>query len=52
MLIVEKGSSAKMMIQTLNLVEPNEIMYSKGHLFELLKDLETDYYDRFEFNDL
>ena len=52
LLIVEKGSTAKMMIQTLNLVEPHEIMYSRGHLIELLKDLETDYYDRYEFNDL
>jgi hypothetical protein len=49
---VEKGSTAKMMIQTLNLVEPTEIMYSKVHLIELLKDLDTDYYERYEFNDL
>lgn len=27
-------------------------MYSRDHLIELLKDLDTDYYDRFEFNDL
>jgi len=41
-----------MMIQTLNLKEPHEIMYTKQHLIELLKDLETDYYQRYEFNDL
>jgi hypothetical protein len=52
LLIVEKGSTAKMMIQTLNLHEPPEIMYTEAHLKELIKDLETDYYERFEFDDL
>lgn len=52
LLIVEKGSTAKMMLQTLNLKEPHEIMYQKRHLEELLKDLETDYYERYEFSDL
>lgn len=52
LLIVEKGSTAKMMIQTLKLHEPAEIMYQPRHLEELLKDLETDYYERYEFNDL
>lgn len=52
LLIVEKGSTAKMMMQTLKLEEPAEIMYTKTHLIELLKDLETDYYERYEFNDL
>lgn len=52
LLIVEKGSTAKMMIQTLSLKEPQEIMYTKKHLVELLKDLETDYYERYDFEDL
>jgi hypothetical protein len=52
LLVAEKGSTAKMMIQTLKLEPPSEIMYSETHLRELVKDLETDYYDRFEFNDL
>jgi len=52
LLIVEKGSTAKMMIQTIDLKEPPEIMYSEMHLRELIKDLETDYYDRYEFDDL
>lgn len=52
LLIVEKGSTAKQMIQTLNLTEPPEIMYTELHLRELIKDLETDYYDRYEFDDL
>ena len=52
LLIVEKGSTAKMMIQTLDLTEPQEIMYTENHLRELIKDLETDYYDRYEFDDL
>lgn len=52
MLIVEKGSTAKMIIETINLTEPEEIMYKEEHVRELLKDLETDYYERFEFDDL
>lgn len=52
LLLVEKGSTAKQMIQTLNLTEPPEIMYTEAHLRELIKDLETDYYDRYEFDDL
>ena len=44
--------SMLMMIQTLDLHEPPEIMYTEMHLRELIKDLETDYYDRYEFDDL
>jgi hypothetical protein len=52
LLIVEKGSTAKIMIETINLKEPPEIMYTQNHVTELLKDLETDYYQRYEFEDL
>ena len=52
LLIVEKGPTAKMMIQTLDLTEPPEIMYKKHHVIELLKDLETDYDERYDFSDL
>lgn len=52
LLIVEKGSTAKMMILTLDLHEPKEIMYTRNHVKELIKDLETDYYERYEFEEL
>ena len=52
LLTVEKGSVARMMIETIDLTEPHEIMYKEEHVRELFKDLETDYYDRFEFEDL
>jgi hypothetical protein len=52
LLIVEKGSTAKMMIETIDLKEPSEIMYKEEHVVELVRELETDYYDRFEFEDL
>ena len=52
LLVVEKGSTAKMMIETIKLKEPDEIMYTEEHVRELVKDLETDYYERFEFDDL
>ena len=40
------------MIDTIDLKEPAEIMYKEEHVIELLKELETDYYDRYEFDDL
>lgn len=49
---MEKGSTAKMMIETIDLTEPPEIMYKEEHVQELLKDIETDYYERYEFDDL
>ena len=52
LLTVEKGSTAKIMITTVDLHEPHEIMYTLEHVAELLKPLETDYYGRYEFDDL
>mmetsp|Transcript_18820 Transcript_18820/g.17975 ORF Transcript_18820/g.17975 Transcript_18820/m.17975 type:complete len:161 (+) Transcript_18820:619-1101(+) len=52
LLVVEKGSTAKMMIETISLVEPPEIMYKEEHVSYMFNDIETDYYDRFEFDDL
>ena len=52
LLSVEKGSIAKMMIDTLDLTEPHEIMYKEEHVRELFKDLETDYYERYEYDHL
>jgi hypothetical protein len=52
LLTVEKGSVAKIMIESLDLTTPHEIMYKEEHVRELVKDLETDYYERYEFEDL
>ena len=52
LLTVEKGSVARMMIETIDLTDPHEIMYKEEHIRELFKDLETDYYERYEFDDL
>lgn len=52
LLVVEKGSTAKMIIETIKLHEPDEIMYKEEHVRELVKSLETDYYERYEFDDL
>jgi len=52
LLTVEKGSVARMMIDNIDLTDPQEIMYKEEHVVELLKDLETDYYERYEFDDL
>ncbi len=34
------------------LEEPKEFRYNKEHIKILFSGLETDYYNRFEFNDL
>ena len=52
LLTVEKGSTAKIMMETLDLHEPHEIMYTRDHVCELFKPVETDYYGRYEFDDL
>ena len=52
LLVVEKGSTARMMIETIKLVEPAEIMYKPEHVRVLFMDIETDYYERYDFSDL
>lgn len=52
LLTVEKGSIAKIMIESIDMNCPEEIMYKEEHVRELLKDLETDYYERYDFEDL
>ena len=52
LLKIEKGSSAKIMIETLDLTEPDEIMYTEDDIRNLLADLETDYYERYDFEDM
>lgn len=49
---MEKGSTAKQVLDTIKMVEPPEIMYREEHVRELLKDIETDYYERYEFSDV
>ena len=41
LLTVEKGSIAKIMIESIDMNPPEEIMYKEEHVRELLKDLET-----------
>ena len=52
LLKIEKGSTAKIMIDILDLKEPEEIMYTEDDIRFLFEDLETDYYDRYDFEDL
>lgn len=52
LLIIEKGNAAKIMIEDISLEEPKEIIYNKDIIKILFKDLTTDYYNRYEFNDL
>jgi|LauGreDrversion4_2_1035121.scaffolds.fasta_scaffold414285_2 hypothetical protein len=52
LLTVEKGSTAKVMINLIDMETPHEILYTREHVAELLKPVDTDYYGRYEFNDL
>ena len=40
------------MIEEMSLMEPKELLYGKELVYQLIKDLPTDYYKRYEFNDL
>lgn len=52
-LYAEKGTSAKTILGKFDLkIYPPEIIYSKEHIKELFKVLETDYYDRYDFYDV
>jgi hypothetical protein len=49
----EKGTCAETILSKLDLDKPPEaIIYNKEHVFKLLSELETDYYDRYSFNEL
>ncbi len=49
----EKGSSARTILSKINVnLQPKEITYTKDHIKELLKNAETDYYDRFDYQSL
>ncbi len=52
MLKIEKGSSAKIIIETISLQTPDAIMYTWEDISVLLETLETDYYNRYEFSDM
>ncbi len=52
LLTIEKGNAAEIMILDIPLTEPKELTYEKHHILELLKVLETDYYQRYNFNEL
>jgi hypothetical protein len=49
----EKGSAAETILSKVNLSKhPPEICYTKSHIENLLKNLEVDYYDRYDFNEI
>lgn len=48
-LMADKGDGAKVMIQDLKLDLPKEIEYNREMVEILFKDVETDYFHRFEF---
>ena len=52
MLKIEKGTSANIMIDTIDLQTPHEIMYTREDIISLFEPLETDYYNRYEYSDL
>ena len=51
-LLSEKGNGAKVMIEDLVIEEPKEFMYDKFHVQHLFKDLESDYFGRYNFHEM
>ena len=52
MLKIEKGTSAKIIIETISLETPEDILYTWYDILALFETLETDYYNRYDFSDL
>ncbi len=52
LLTIEKGSTAKIMADTMPNKEPNEIQYNMDFFNILIKQIEPDYYDRYNFTEL
>lgn len=52
LLTIEKGNAAKIMIEELPTDEPKDLILNRELIEILFKDLSTDYYNRYEFNDL
>jgi len=48
----EKGSTADVMIEYLEIKEPEEIQYNKNLIAHLFKPLHTDYYERYNFQEM
>lgn len=41
-----------MIIETLEIVEPKEIQYTKDHIRQLIRTLDSDYYGRYKFQEM
>ena len=52
LLIAEKGNAGKIMIETIEIKEPSDLVYTKEMIVLLFEKLETDYYNRYSFYDL
>ena len=52
LLTIEKGNAAKIMIEDLPTDEPKDLILNKELIGILFDDLKTDYYNRYDFNDL
>ena len=51
--VAEKGSSGKTILSKFDLNKPpKEIIYTKEHALKLISYLKTDYYDRYDFEEL
>lgn len=52
LLTIEKGNAAKIMVEDLPLDEPKDLVLNKELIQILFNNLNTDYYNRYDFNDL
>ena len=49
LLTIEKGSTAKIMVSKISEKEPNEIQYNMDFFNILIRQIEPDYYERYDF---
>ncbi|KRX11100.1 Nucleoside diphosphate kinase [Pseudocohnilembus persalinus] len=52
LLTIEKGNAAKNMIQKIPIKEPDNLIYNKELIKILFQELDTDYYERYDFYDI
>lgn len=51
-LLAEKGNGAKVMIEDIEIVEPKEFQHNYITIDALFKELDTDFYGRYDFNEI
>ncbi|EGR29015.1 nucleoside diphosphate kinase family protein, putative [Ichthyophthirius multifiliis] len=52
LLLIEKGNTADILIEKISLEEPKELNYKRQHIYRLFEQINSDYYNRYDFSDM